>query len=301
MVDAHVGALGTTGAPSLSLGTTSGRETLVLAALCSQADTPVLTGTGVLTADLFHDYGNEIALWGTGTGETDGSTAVGFDAANADAQGWALSAVALRSDALILARAISQALADGGALTDAQAFGRGQGLADQAGITDTITPAAAVLAGLADTASVADAASPAAVLVRVTNDGLVAADATSPAAVLARAVADGLVIADVATPTTDTPPTTEVTATTLRLSRVAGKDTTDLTITTNEPFVEYQVRIVPAADSAVTAGSLVEQATVSSRTEHTATITDDEIVDAAGSGTFILKAFTRDAAGNWSS
>lgn len=114
---------------------------------------------------------------------------------------------------------------------------------------------------------------------------------------------------DVAQPVTpagnDTvPPTPNITAVTAStISRVTGFDTTDITFEANEAFVEYQLRIVPNGSSDRTAGTLVEQATVTSRTTHSTTVTDDELVAAIGAsvdGSYVIKAFVKDAAGNWS-
>ena len=92
---------------------------------------------------------------------------------------------------------------------------------------------------------------------------------------------------------------TGVTAT--KMSRVTGKDAIDATFTADEAFVEYMIRKVSAAGDTRLMGTLVEQATVASRTSHTTTITDDELVAATGAeGTNLLKVFVKDAAGNWS-
>jgi len=92
---------------------------------------------------------------------------------------------------------------------------------------------------------------------------------------------------------------TDVTAS--KISRVAGKDALDVSFTADEAFVEYQLRRVTAESDPIGSGTLVEQATVSARTAHSATITDDELLAAAGTeGTNVLKVFVKDAAGNWS-
>jgi hypothetical protein len=92
---------------------------------------------------------------------------------------------------------------------------------------------------------------------------------------------------------------TGVTAT--KMSRVVGKDAIDATFTADEAFVEYMIRKVANAADTRTMGTLIEQTTVSSRSSHTATITDDELVAGAGAeGTNLLKVFVKDAAGNWS-
>jgi hypothetical protein len=86
-----------------------------------------------------------------------------------------------------------------------------------------------------------------------------------------------------------------------KISRVTNRNTTNVTFAADEAFVEYQIRHVAADTDPITAGSLVEQATVPSRTSHTIAITGDELVAGAGTeGTNKLKIFVRDAAGNWS-
>lgn len=86
-----------------------------------------------------------------------------------------------------------------------------------------------------------------------------------------------------------------------RISRVAGRDASDITFTADEAFVEYMLRRVNNASDINTQGTLIEQAAVASRTSHTVTLTDDELVAAGGAeGPNLVKAFVRDAAGNWS-
>lgn len=99
-----------------------------------------------------------------------------------------------------------------------------------------------------------------------------------------------------------TAPIADITSTSrTKMSRVAGADSTDITFTTDEAFVEYDARLVPGTSSPKTAGTSIETATVSSRTSHSITVTDDELVAAgATEGNLIVKIFARDAAGNWS-
>lgn len=109
-----------------------------------------------------------------------------------------------------------------------------------------------------------------------------------------------LEIPGVATDTTPPVPTVG-TITATKISRVAGKDSTDVSWDTDEAFVEYEIRRVANASDGRGAGNQVETATVSSRTSHTVTITDDELVAASASeGSNLLKVFVKDAAGNWS-
>jgi hypothetical protein len=103
-------------------------------------------------------------------------------------------------------------------------------------------------------------------------------------------------------PTDVTPPVITIgSPSASKISRVPGKDAITVTIDTDEAFVEYEVRLVVGESSLRTSGTQVETAVVSSRTSHTITITDDELVSAtAVEGANVLKAFVRDAAGNWS-
>lgn len=99
------------------------------------------------------------------------------------------------------------------------------------------------------------------------------------------------------------PVPTVTTVTAARMSRVVGKDSVDITWTADEAFIEYEIRIVPSGGSTQASGVQVETATVTSRTTHTVTITDDEIVAAQGGvvdGSKIMKIFVKDAADNWS-
>lgn len=99
-----------------------------------------------------------------------------------------------------------------------------------------------------------------------------------------------------------TPPTPIVTLqSATKISRVVGKDSIDVTFTTDEEYVEYMVRIVSSPDDVYLAGSLVEAAVVAARTSDTIQITDDELIAAAAiEGSNTLKIFVKDVAGNWS-
>ena len=86
-----------------------------------------------------------------------------------------------------------------------------------------------------------------------------------------------------------------------KISRVSGKDVVGVTFTTDEDFVEYEVRRVSSGSDSRAAGNQVETATVSARSSHTISVTDDELVAASAvEGANILKVFVKDAAGNWS-
>jgi hypothetical protein len=99
-----------------------------------------------------------------------------------------------------------------------------------------------------------------------------------------------------------TPPVTTLgTPTRTTISRVPPYDFSDVTITTDEAFVEYELRRVPAEASTRTEGGLIETGVVAATTSLTATITDDELIAAGGAeGANLVKGWTRDAAGNWS-
>jgi len=86
-----------------------------------------------------------------------------------------------------------------------------------------------------------------------------------------------------------------------KISRVVGKDVVNVTFTTDEAFVEYEIRRVSSGSDSQAAGNQVEAATVSSRTSHSIAITDDELVAAAAvEGSNTLKIFVKDVVGNWS-
>ena len=91
-----------------------------------------------------------------------------------------------------------------------------------------------------------------------------------------------------------------------KISRIAGKDSTDIGWSADEDFTSYQIRLVPTSESTVTQGTLIEQdqnpaAGGVAGTIYTSTVTDDELVTGAGiEGNNIVKIFVRDAAGNWS-
>lgn len=99
------------------------------------------------------------------------------------------------------------------------------------------------------------------------------------------------------------PVATITTVTATRISRISGQDFTDITITSDVPFVEYQVRLVSSTNDSRAQGTLIESGVVAPRTLHVITITDDELIDIGGGaeGPNILKAFVKDENGEWSS
>jgi hypothetical protein len=100
-----------------------------------------------------------------------------------------------------------------------------------------------------------------------------------------------------------TAPVPSVSPSKTRISRVTGFDTTVLTITADEPVIEYQIRRVSAGAQAITDGQLIEQNTMTATTSFSPDVTDDELVAAIGSatdGNYLIKVFVKDVAGNWS-
>lgn len=102
-----------------------------------------------------------------------------------------------------------------------------------------------------------------------------------------------------------TPPTVSVTISRSRISRQAGADLIDVNVTTSEPVLEYQIRVVPNGTATINQGTLVESGVVSPDvgvTSFSAQLTDDELV-AAGAleGDNVVKVFVLDPGGNWSS
>jgi len=101
-----------------------------------------------------------------------------------------------------------------------------------------------------------------------------------------------------------TPPTVTITAQSrTRMSRVPGFDATDITYQADEAFDSYEVRLVPTVAATRAEGTLIESGALAgaANTAYTVTITDDELVAAAGvEGNNIIAVYVRDAAGNWS-
>lgn len=91
------------------------------------------------------------------------------------------------------------------------------------------------------------------------------------------------------------------TETATKISRVSGKNSTDITFHTNEAFIEYDIRVVSSGAADHTAGSRVKTGTVASTTSTTVTITGDDVATAdPGDGNKIVKIFAKDYSGNWS-
>lgn len=105
-------------------------------------------------------------------------------------------------------------------------------------------------------------------------------------------------------PTVDTtPPTvTFVSQTRSKISRVTGRDSTDIVFTVDEDYQGYQVRVVSSTSATVAQGTQLETGTGGlSDVQRTITVTDDELVAAtAAEGSNMLKIFAQDTAGNWS-
>lgn len=104
-----------------------------------------------------------------------------------------------------------------------------------------------------------------------------------------------------------TPPVPTVVSNSVsKISAQATKDSTVVTWSSNEDFISYMLRVVPSSSSLYTEGSLIEQdqspsAGGTAGTQYTSTITQAELAAASpGDGTKIVKLFTRDAVGNWS-
>jgi hypothetical protein len=95
------------------------------------------------------------------------------------------------------------------------------------------------------------------------------------------------------------------------ISKILGKDTTHFSFRVNENFIEFKVRIVPSIASLVTAGVAIPVTGGSYNMSGTGDFAGDidinctlrgaDLAAAAGSdGTYIIKVFARDRAGNWS-
>jgi hypothetical protein len=109
---------------------------------------------------------------------------------------------------------------------------------------------------------------------------------------------DNLAASDAVTADTVPPVTTISVPPNTAISNKPGFDTFDVTITADEPFVEYELRRVPTDGATRTEGTLIETATVAATTSLTTTITYAELSGVEGPNK--IKGWTRDAAGNWS-
>lgn len=113
-----------------------------------------------------------------------------------------------------------------------------------------------------------------------------------------------LLLYDASGVTDTTPPLVSITSgpTRSRISRVVGIDSTDVQFVANEDVQAWQIRVVPSSGSPSTAGTLIESGgALSSGASQSSNITDDELIAASGGeGTFIVKVFAQDLAGNWS-
>lgn len=87
-----------------------------------------------------------------------------------------------------------------------------------------------------------------------------------------------------------------------RISRVSGVDTAEITFSSTADYSQYQIRVVPSADSPVTAGTLVETGTSGTGgVNRTIDVTGDELVTAGEpEGTKTVKIFVQ-SGGVWSS
>lgn len=103
---------------------------------------------------------------------------------------------------------------------------------------------------------------------------------------------------------TTAPVVTLGTISTLKISRVAGADATQVSFESDEAYNAYEVHVVAGATTPRPAdtASLIESGTgAAANTTVTITVTDDELVLAGGiSGDNVVKVYTKDAAGNWS-
>jgi hypothetical protein len=91
-----------------------------------------------------------------------------------------------------------------------------------------------------------------------------------------------------------------------KISRVVGKDSTNITWSSDMDFTDYQIRVVSNSTDGVTAGTVVETNQTPpgggiATNSYMDSITDDELVAASGSdGSKLLKVFVKSYAGAWS-
>lgn len=109
----------------------------------------------------------------------------------------------------------------------------------------------------------------------------------------------------VAPPTDTTAPVVNIaSASASKISMISGNNQSVITWFSDEDFVEYQIRVVPALDSGVTAGALIEGGALAgtAAVNYQHTVTGNELfVASATDGSKIVKVFAKDAAGNWNS
>lgn len=100
-----------------------------------------------------------------------------------------------------------------------------------------------------------------------------------------------------------TPPILDITVapTRTKISAQTGVNVTTFTFTANEDYQGYQLRAVPADNSLVSAGTLIESGSGgSSGVARQVDVTSAELQAAGLSGALRVKVFGQDAAGNWS-
>lgn len=96
-----------------------------------------------------------------------------------------------------------------------------------------------------------------------------------------------------------------------RISKIAGKDTATFTFQSDSPFEEFKVKVVPATNSAETAGVQIPTTNGSSgvsgsagyaaNTNRTVTVKGADLEAAsAGDGQKTIKVFVRESSGTWS-
>lgn len=87
-----------------------------------------------------------------------------------------------------------------------------------------------------------------------------------------------------------------------KISRVAGKDATNVSFTVDEDCQAWMIRLVSSNSDPYTYGTLIESGgALTSGVPQDVEITDDELVAAGGAeGSNLVKIFAQDTAGNWS-
>lgn len=93
-----------------------------------------------------------------------------------------------------------------------------------------------------------------------------------------------------------------LTGTATRISGVSGKNESDFTLTSDEAFLAYEIKAVPSTSSPRSSGTLIEAGGGGAAGVPVALdVTGAELLAAMGEGTYIIKVFTQDTSGNWSS
>lgn len=102
-----------------------------------------------------------------------------------------------------------------------------------------------------------------------------------------------------------TPPgvTLDLSTTATKISTVTGKNESAFSLTVDEDYLAYKIKVVPDGSSPHTAGTLVESGgSGSAGSPVSLNVTASELSAAGlgGEATYVVKVFVQDLSGNWS-